>query len=491
MEEADSPTNQAGEQTENQTTPCPNYSQREFFQYQIQDTLYRLPSNVFRGSPRFQAAMRDAYSSTQDQDDDSIITLTNVTTVEMDNFLKILTAKQLGATSAKPFFDDKCLLDTLRLAALWDFAMTREFAIRSLESRLGEVDVLALLKVAKEAKLPWWLSRACERLCERIEPLTDEESKQLGLGPAIAICRIREKRVGAQVGVDCGSCSNCKQYRKSHPCMKSGEQRDVWAVPLFPRPSADELTLRAYADAIRSDMAPPKLVEFAVLNAITASPHAQYYLSDESLLAVQVDHELYWLPKALLTTSKFFRPMVDRAEETPGADGVTEKQPIIVTDVSASEMSHFLDLITASLADNRIPFTTKPYTDALHVASKLQFLRLGSNIIRRSQSMSEVDDPIDILDVGYSHNVPEYVNTAYLRLCKQDYPFSAVEGARLGHERLAAISRVRYKRTHHLRSHEDTDANTMKLIREEADLDVPAQKYPMSTPLDPHTIWMM
>ncbi|KAG8892943.1 hypothetical protein FRB99_002326 [Tulasnella sp. 403] len=489
MRDTNSPAKQVGELNENQSarfTPQgrSKYDTVEFLQFQVQDTLYRLPSSVFKGSLRFQEAMRSACSDAGAQSNDSIVTLTNVTMVEVDNFLQVLTAKHLD-TMPIPSFGIKCLLDALRLAALWNFEKVRAFAIKSLKSKLDEVDTSTLLKFAKEAKISQWFPLAYRRLCERANSLTDEESAELGPGPTLAICRVREKHCTSVVYVDCGSCKTCSQRRQTKEPPPDTKARIEDLIALEP-------ALKIFAEASPPDTTSLKLVEFTIENAITASPHTKYCIGDDSFLAVQVEHEPYWLPKALLQTSEFFRPLVGRAQITLGADGTTERQPIKVTGLSAFEMNYFLDLVTASLVDGEASLTFEQIGDALHVATVLEFSRLRSSIIRQTQHRFGQNDPIDFLDVGFHRNVPEYVTSAYARLCNQDEPLSAADGRRLGHERLAAIYRVRHKRT-------KTDPvvdfgaadTTTKLIQQEPDLDVPAQPDVLSKPSHSEPGWVM
>jgi hypothetical protein len=85
-------------------------------------------------------------------------------------------------------YDDFCCtldrwISILRVSTLYELPQVRERAIREINAERHEVelDPVRKIEVAQENKVPEWLARAYEALCQRERGLDDEEAQRLGV----------------------------------------------------------------------------------------------------------------------------------------------------------------------------------------------------------------------------------------------------------------------------------------------------------------------
>ncbi|KAG9085349.1 hypothetical protein FRC07_013393, partial [Ceratobasidium sp. 392] len=104
------------------------------------------------------------------------------------NTFKILYASPIDGP---PDFDPVTLISALRLATTYDYPALRTFAISNLEN--AQLSAIERILIAREFEFTSWEEPAYVELCERDEPITEQEANALGVNVFVQVARIREK----------------------------------------------------------------------------------------------------------------------------------------------------------------------------------------------------------------------------------------------------------------------------------------------------------
>lgn len=108
---------------------------------------------------------------------------------DFNNTFKILYASVIEG----PFeFDPSTLISALRIATIYDYPALRTFGIQGLE-RAG-LSPVQRIRISQELDVPDWMEPACEELCNRQEPITQEEARIMGIDTLLRVSNMREQR---------------------------------------------------------------------------------------------------------------------------------------------------------------------------------------------------------------------------------------------------------------------------------------------------------
>lgn len=112
---------------------------------------------------------------------------------------------------------------------MWHFDSPRNFIIEQIEAKFSQQDPVERIQLAEKCQVGRWIHPAYKILCERVESLSADEAGKLGIQRMVAICRIREGRIGGTIPMTghskaCGHCKRCKRLTP-HLCKKRA--RDV------------------------------------------------------------------------------------------------------------------------------------------------------------------------------------------------------------------------------------------------------------------------
>ncbi|KAG8678958.1 hypothetical protein FRC09_019387, partial [Ceratobasidium sp. 395] len=88
-------------------------------------------------------------------------------------------------------FGSAILVSALRLATIYDYPALRTFAINNLEK--AQLSAIERIQIAREFGFTSWEEPAYVELCERDEPITEQEANVLGMSVFVQIARTREK----------------------------------------------------------------------------------------------------------------------------------------------------------------------------------------------------------------------------------------------------------------------------------------------------------
>ncbi|KAG9038607.1 hypothetical protein FRB95_000829 [Tulasnella sp. JGI-2019a] len=193
------------------TGPLPQRHAKFYYDqlvFLIESTLYGVPRFLLRSSSYFTTILElaDSGGTFEGATDDNPIRLTGITCFEMESLLAVLDARCMdGPHNLK----SEEWAAALHLATMWHFDAARKYAIQNIESQYPEQTPLERIVIAGKCQVGQWLHPAYLSLCNRPGPLTIEEGEVLGLGRALAICRLRERRGSGGVR-NCGNCRSCR-----------------------------------------------------------------------------------------------------------------------------------------------------------------------------------------------------------------------------------------------------------------------------------------
>ncbi|KAA1470500.1 hypothetical protein DENSPDRAFT_741012, partial [Dentipellis sp. KUC8613] len=114
------------------------------------------------------------------------IALEDVESTEFDALLSILYPADFHECEVKTV---DAWTAVLRLATKWSFTSIRKLAIDRIEPIASAVDKVVL---GRTYTINAWLRPGFVALCERVQPLTRDEGRRLGVDDVILVAAIRE-----------------------------------------------------------------------------------------------------------------------------------------------------------------------------------------------------------------------------------------------------------------------------------------------------------
>jgi len=148
---------------------------------------------------------------------------------DFDAFLSVLYPLDFNALEKHSFEE---LSSILELSTRWSFTGIRELAIRCLEPPTAHRRLI----LGRKYGVDQWITLALQDLCERSQPLTPDEARQMDFEDVILVGSVREKVREQSLTVDSEGIKNCIE------ALKRGEPWNgqvVFKHPfLFHRPQA-------------------------------------------------------------------------------------------------------------------------------------------------------------------------------------------------------------------------------------------------------------
>ncbi|KZP04949.1 hypothetical protein FIBSPDRAFT_666410, partial [Athelia psychrophila] len=162
--------------------------------------------------------------------------------------------------------------------------------------------------------------------------------------------------------------------------------------------------------------------------------HSQYYFKDGNVVFLIEDVHYNVHRYFFERDSAHFRSILESNQ------GVDEKDPIVLPDVSCSDFDEFLTILYP--ADFRRPTekTTAQWTSILHLAAKWGFESIQLLAI---DSLTASAIPVDKIVLGRRYGISDWLPGAYEAVCTRANPLTVEEGMKLGVEDIIKISAVR------------------------------------------------
>ncbi|KAG8928402.1 hypothetical protein FRC00_001762 [Tulasnella sp. 408] len=124
-------------------------------------------------------------------------------------------------------------------------------------------------------------------------------------------------------------------------------------------------------------------------------------------------------------------------------EGRNNEHPITLGEISAFDMTSFLDVTESRRLDGDSEPTFSQWIAALHLATMWSFDNIREKIIEQVEQTISTADPIDRIEASLKCRVEKWLHPAYVILCKRESVLSDAEAERLGLRRSMAIWRVR------------------------------------------------
>ncbi|KAK1220137.1 hypothetical protein PQX77_017128, partial [Marasmius sp. AFHP31] len=136
--------------------------------------------------------------------------------------------------------------------------------------------------------------------------------------------------------------------------------------------------------------------------------------------------------------------MFDSPQPAEGAEGGSDKNPIVIPDVTRSEFVALMDyLYEGSFFKNKLGRKTscEEYTNLLSIATRFVCIEARQKAIEGIESHGL--DPIQKLVLADIYDIPQWLMPSYIELCKRDTPLTPDEVVRIGPEKAMSIAKAR------------------------------------------------
>jgi len=137
-------------------------------------------------------------SQVEGASDETAIPLPGVTIRQFESLLDFFYFRQSIEESSLSIEE---WTDLLAISTRFDFDKVRKRAIKEIENSQPPVDPVTKVMLANKHDIPQWLQASYVSLCERSEPLEEEEAEKLGLSMTVKVAKLRE-RYRASYGAD-------------------------------------------------------------------------------------------------------------------------------------------------------------------------------------------------------------------------------------------------------------------------------------------------
>ncbi|KZP17930.1 hypothetical protein FIBSPDRAFT_864292 [Athelia psychrophila] len=162
--------------------------------------------------------------------------------------------------------------------------------------------------------------------------------------------------------------------------------------------------------------------------------HSQYYFKDGNVVFL-IKEVLYNVHRYFFERdSAHFRSILERVQ------GVDEKDPIVLPDVSCSDFDEFLAILYPTDFCRPTEKTTAQWTSVLHLAAKWGFESIQLLAI---DNLAATAIPVDKIVLGRRYGISDWLAGAYEAVCTRADPLTVEEGMKLGVEDIIRISAAR------------------------------------------------
>ncbi|KZP19786.1 hypothetical protein FIBSPDRAFT_862262 [Athelia psychrophila] len=162
--------------------------------------------------------------------------------------------------------------------------------------------------------------------------------------------------------------------------------------------------------------------------------HSQYYFKDGNVVFL-IEETLYNVHRYFFERdSAHFRSVLESVE------GVDEKNPIVLPDVSCSDFDEFLAILYPTDFRRPTQKTTAQWTSVLHLAAKWGFESVQLLAI---DNLAATAIPVDKIVLGRRYGISDWLAGAYEAVCTRADPLTVEEGMKLGVEDIIKISAAR------------------------------------------------
>ncbi|KZP06381.1 hypothetical protein FIBSPDRAFT_804941, partial [Athelia psychrophila] len=162
--------------------------------------------------------------------------------------------------------------------------------------------------------------------------------------------------------------------------------------------------------------------------------HSQYYFNDGNVVFL-IEEVLYNVHRYFFERdSAHFRPILESVQ------GVDEKNPIVLPDVSCSDFEEFLAILYPTDFRHPTNKTTAQWTSILHLAAKWGFDSIQHLAI---DNLTTTAIPVDKIVLGRRYGISDWLPGAYEAVCTRADPLTVEEGMKLGVEDIIKISAAR------------------------------------------------
>ncbi|CAE7184272.1 unnamed protein product [Rhizoctonia solani] len=188
------------------------------------------------------------------------IQLKGISALDFAALLRVPYASHFSSNPPAP--EASLIIPAFRLANLFNFSQLCAFLLPLAEEKLDAVNKIVF---AREFDIKQWLVPAHVHLCQRENPLTNEEAQKIGMGSVLMIWRMREQHRSQNwtSSHEAGSyyCDNCTGYTRQGWPQVCKECSESTAYSLCDRPARATASGSIATDATAIEAGVKKWVE--------------------------------------------------------------------------------------------------------------------------------------------------------------------------------------------------------------------------------------
>ncbi|EMD36833.1 hypothetical protein CERSUDRAFT_114748 [Gelatoporia subvermispora B] len=175
---------------------------------------------------------------------------------------------------------------------------------------------------------------------------------------------------------------------------------------------------------------------------VTKSP--RFFCDDQEAVVFKVEDTLFRVhPYLLKRDSEVFRDMFSMPPGKVGAEGTSEDKPIIIPGITSHDFECLLDYLHNGMYRRQEEFSLEEWSDLLSISSRLLFDNLRQVCLANIERAVDQLDPVQRIVLAQNHDIPQWLESAYIALCVRSNPLDDAEAAQLGFETAFHIARLR------------------------------------------------
>ncbi|KAK0226423.1 hypothetical protein IW262DRAFT_766385 [Armillaria fumosa] len=168
---------------------------------------------------------------------------------------------------------------------------------------------------------------------------------------------------------------------------------------------------------------------------------SRYYWND---VIFQVENRLFKIPSHYFVQhSEVFRDTFSLPQGSQSAEGLSDENPVVLSQISAVDFEHLLDIIyPEKIPQDCSAFGKNQWISVLKLSTMWHFTDIRQLAIKHLQQDATLD-AIEQVVLAKAYSVSSWLRTGYLGLVKRTQPLSVEEAEQIGYRSAIQIYQVR------------------------------------------------
>jgi len=177
----------------------------------------------------------------------------------------------------------------------------------------------------------------------------------------------------------------------------------------------------------------------------TRARHHKYYITDD-LVTFVVEERLFRVHRYFFEwESEFFRSMFSLPSGDAVTEGKSDDKPIPLPGVTIRQFESLLDFFYFRQSIEDSSLTSADWIDLLAISSRYDFEKIRKRAIKELENAQPATDPVTKVMLALKHDIPEWLQPAYVLLCERPDPLDEAEAEKLGISTTVKVAKAREK----------------------------------------------